>query len=97
MRETISLLILFNADNINNFLFFLERVPSTRNMMNLKKYSDQRVPADQPVELASMMTVPTTAMTKPAIQNLQDQAQHRVFPTKNLQCYHAELTEWNIL
>ena len=64
--------------------------------MNLKRYNDQRVPADQLVELASTMTVPMTAMTKPAIQNLHDQVQHRVFPTKNLQFYLAELTEWNI-
>lgn len=66
-------------------------------MMNLKRYSDQRVLVDQPAELASMMTVQMIVMMKPAIQNPPDLGQHRVCHMKNLQFYLAELTEWNIL
>ena len=83
---------------ITVYIFFClsNRLPSTRNMKNWKRYPDQRVLADQEAELVSTMTVPMKVMTKPAIQNLLDQVQHKVFHMKNLQSYLAESTEWNI-
>lgn len=71
----------------------------TKNMTNLRNQEiDLGQPDDPVVVLVIMMTAVKTVTMKTVEQNHHARVElQMVFHMKNLQCYLAELIEWNIL